>query len=106
MSRAQRRSAAGSSRIYLLAAECVMLAASLWLPSKVLLPRLVKSHLPVWEARRFPRQLHDKLPLLSAISEGFQQKAFIAFLHYFDFGQVRRHGNRTKIPGVGSSFAI
>jgi hypothetical protein len=75
-------------------------------PSKSIFPALIKSDLPVWETRRFPRQLHDRLPLLAAISEGLQQKAFIAFLHYFDLGWDLRHGNRTKFPGAGSSCAI
>jgi hypothetical protein len=79
---------------------------SLGRPSKSLFPGLVKSDLPVWGARRFPRQLHDGRPLLVAISEALQQKAFIAFLHYFDLGWALRHGNRTKIPEAGSFCAI
>ena len=68
-------------------------------PSKPLLPALVESNLPVWESRRFSRQLYDGFALLAAISKNLQEKAFIALLHYFDFDQLLRHLDRTKIGG-------
>jgi hypothetical protein len=70
-------------------------------PSKALLPALVESHLPVWESRRFSRQLYDRLALLGAISKNLQEKAFIAFLHYFDLDWILWHRNRTGIAGDG-----
>jgi hypothetical protein len=50
---------------------------ALGVPSKSLLPAFVEGHLSVRKPRRLPRQLDDRLPLLAAIGEGLQQKAFI-----------------------------
>jgi hypothetical protein len=78
MSRAQRRSTAGSSRIHLL--------ADVFQHARVRHARGIHSGYPQncffpcqkspsgMETRRFPRQLHDRLPLLAAISEGFSRK--------------------------------
>jgi hypothetical protein len=85
-------------------ASCPRLA--LRQPSKSLFPALVEGDLSVRKPRRLPRQLDDRLPLLAAISERHQKKAFIAFLHNLDPGWGLRHGHRTQFPKASSSYLM
>jgi hypothetical protein len=70
--------------------------------SESLLGALVEGDFSVRKSRRLLRQLNDGLPLLAAVSERHQEKAFIAFLRNLDLGRCLRHGDRTQCTKASS----
>ena len=75
-------------------------------PSKTLFPALVEGDPSVRKPRRLLSKFDDWRPLLAAISECHQEKAFIAFLHNLDRDWGLRHGNETQLAMSGSSCEL